>query len=315
MKLPAPSDTTRGVLFGLSAYTMWGCFPLFFALFEGIPAFEVLIHRILWSSLFLAIVVTLLGRWAPVRAALREPRRLGRVLACAALIALNWGVYIYAVETRHVLQASLGYFLTPLVNVALGMIVLREQMARLQGVAVVLAGAGILVQLTLLGTVPWISLVLAVSFGTYGLLRKQVPLDGLSGLFVETLLLLPLGLLALAWLHQAGDSHFGEALSPALLLVASGVVTALPLLAFAGAARRLRLSTVGFLMYINPTIQFTLALLVFNEPLSQIQLASFVLIWAALALYSWSSWQVRQRALAAGVDPVARVATEAPLRR
>ncbi|MDX1636204.1 MAG: EamA family transporter RarD, partial [Marinobacter sp.] len=288
MNPPAPTEATKGVLFGVAAYTMWGCFPLFFALFEGTPAFEVLVHRIIWSSLFLAVVVSVLRRWAPVRAALREPRRLGRVLACAALIALNWGVYIYAVETRHVLQASLGYFLTPLVNVALGMIVLREQMARLQGIAVVLAGAGILVQLALLGTVPWISLVLAISFGTYGLLRKQVPLDGLSGLFVETLLLLPLGLLTLAWLHQAGDSHFGLALTPSLLLVTSGVVTALPLLAFAGAARRLRLSTVGFLMYINPTMQFALALLVFNEPLSKTQLASFVLIWAALALYSWS---------------------------
>lgn len=304
MTTSAPSDATKGVLFGLAAYTMWGCFPLFFALFEGIPAFEVLVHRIIWSSLFLAVVVSVLGRWAPVRAALLEPRRLGRVLACAALIALNWGVYIYAVETRHVLQASLGYFLTPLVNVALGMIVLREQMARLQGIAVILAGAGILVQLALLGTVPWISLVLAVSFGTYGLLRKQVPLDGLSGLFVETLLLLPLGLLTLAWLHQAGDSHFGLALTPSLLLITSGVVTALPLLAFAGAARRLRLSTVGFLMYINPTMQFALALVVFNEPLSEIQLASFALIWTALALYSWSSWQVRQRAIAARVGQV-----------
>lgn len=299
MTTPALSEATKGVLFGVGAYTMWGCFPLFFALFQGIPAFEVLVHRIIWSSLFLAIVVSVLGRWAPVRAALREPRRLGRVLACAALIALNWGVYIYAVETRHVLQASLGYFLTPLVNVALGMIVLREQMARLQGIAVVLAGAGILVQLALLGTVPWISLVLAISFGTYGLLRKQVPLDGLSGLFVETLLLLPLGLLTLAWLHQTGASHFGEALSPSLLLVSSGVVTALPLLAFAGAARRLRLSTVGFLMYINPTMQFALALLVFDEPLSDIQLISFALIWTALVLYSWSSWQVRQKAIAA----------------
>lgn len=292
---PNTSEATKGVAFGLGAYTVWGCFPLFFALFEGVPAYEILIHRIIWSSVFLAMVITLLRRWPPVKAALAHPKKLGRVLGCAVLIAINWGIYIYAVETRHVLQASLGYFLTPLVNVALGMLVLREQMARLQGVAVLLAGAGILIQLVLLGSVPWISLVLAVSFGTYGLLRKQVALDGLSGLFVETLLLLPVGLLALGWLNSVGIFHFADNAKVTTLLVASGVVTALPLLAFAGAARRLRLSTVGFLMYINPTLQFFIALFVFHEPMSTIQLTSFAMIWTALALYSWSAWQSSHR--------------------
>lgn len=288
-------ETTKGVVFGLGAYTMWGCFPLFFALFEGVPAYEVLTHRVIWSSAFLAIVITVLRRWTPVRSALAQPKKLSRVLGCAVLIAVNWGMYIYAVETRHVLQASLGYFLTPLVNVALGIIVLREQMARLQGVAVILAGIGILIQLVLLGSVPWISLVLAFSFGTYGLLRKQVPLDGLSGLFVETLLLLPLALLTLVWLGRQGLSHFIVDYRATALLMASGVITALPLLAFAGAARRLRLATVGFLMYINPTLQFLIALFVFQEPLSRIQLVSFVMIWIALALYSGSAWQESKR--------------------
>ncbi|MDX1799784.1 MAG: EamA family transporter RarD [Marinobacter sp.] len=290
------SETTKGVAFGLGAYTMWGCFPLFFALFDGVPAYEVLIHRVIWSSAFLAVVITVLRRWPPVRAALAQPKKLSRVLGCAVLIAINWGLYIYAVETRHVLQASLGYFLTPLVNVALGILVLREQMARLQGLAVILAGIGILIQLVLLGSVPWISLMLAFSFGTYGLLRKQVPLDGLSGLFVETLLLLPLGLLALTWLSSEGVSHFIQDTRATALLMASGVITALPLLAFAGAARRLRLATVGFLMYINPTLQFLIALFVFHEPLSPIQLASFMIIWVALALYSASAWQESKRA-------------------
>ncbi|MFY0988908.1 EamA family transporter RarD [Halomonas sp. C05BenzN] len=288
-------ETGKGVTFGLTAYILWGCFPLFFALFEGVPAFEVLIHRVIWSCVFLVGLVTLLGRWAPIHQALRQPRRLGRVLGCALLIALNWGLYIYAVETRHVLQASLGYFMTPLVNVALGMLVLREAMHRLQAVAVGLAALAIVIQLGLLGELPWISLALAFSFGTYGLLRKQVPLDGLSGLFVETLLLLPLGLLALSWLGQAGLSHFPGDIEISLLLVASGVITALPLLAFAGAARRLRLATLGFLMYINPTIQFFIALLVFREPLSTVQLGTFLLIWTGLALYSWSAWQSRPR--------------------
>lgn len=289
------SDATRGVLFGLGAYTLWGCFPLYFALFEGIPAFEVLIHRVIWSCVFLAGLITLMKRWAPVRAALGQPRRLGFVLGCAVFIALNWGVYIYAVETRQVLQASLGYFLTPLVNVAMGMVILRETITRLQAVAVALAGLAIVYQLALLGVVPWITLTLAFSFGSYGLFRKKVALDGLSGLFVETLLLAPMALLAWAWLASRGQSHFSDSAPDLLLLVSSGVVTAVPLLAFAGAARRLRLATVGFLMYINPTLQFLIAWQVFHEPLSPEKLISFAMIWCALALYSVSAWRGRPR--------------------
>ena len=247
------TDATKGVWYGLSAYTIWGCFPLFFALFEGVPAFEILIHRIIWSCVFLAVVISGLRRWPAVRAALANPKQLWRVLACALLIAANWGIYIYSVETRHVLQASLGYFLTPLVNVALGMLVLRERMGPWQMAAVVLAGVGILIQLAMLGELPWISLALAMSFGTYGLVRKQVVLDGLSGLFVETMLLLPVGLLTFGWLASEGMSHVGDSAYIGSLLMASGIVTAIPLLLFAGAARRLRLATVGFLMYINPT--------------------------------------------------------------
>ncbi len=283
----------QGVGYGLAAYLMWGCFPLFFALFDEVPAYEILVHRVLWSCVFLAGVATLLRRWGPVTEALARPRRLGRVFACAALIAVNWGLYIYSVETHRVLQASLGYYLTPLINIALGMLVLRERMSRVQGLAIGLAGVAIALQVALIGTLPWISLVLAFSFGTYGLLRKQVPLDGLSGLLVETLLLMPIGLLALGALSQAGLSHFLGDPRTTLLLMACGVVTALPLLAFAGAARRLRLSTLGFLMYLNPSVQFLIALFVFEEPLKPTQLATFVLIWIGLALYSWSAWQRR----------------------
>jgi len=284
------NDTTKGVVYGLGAYTLWGSFPLYFALFKGIPSWEVLIHRVIWSCLFLAVVISILKRWPPVVAALRQPRRLGYVLGCAVFIALNWGIYIYAVETRHVLQASLGYFLTPLVNVAMGLLILGERISRLQAAAVGLAAVAILYQLLLLGELPWITLVLAFSFGTYGLMRKKVELDGLSGLFVETLLLLPLGLLTLAWLSSQGLSHFSDSTYSALLLASSGAVTAIPLLAVAGAARRLKLSTVGFLMYINPTIQFLIALYIFHEPLSTAKLVSFVMIWVALSIYSWSAW-------------------------
>ncbi|MFV8572069.1 EamA family transporter RarD [Marinobacter sp. SBS5] len=292
----AVSETSKGVAYGLAAYTMWGSFPLYFALFEGIPAWEVLIHRVVWSCVFLAVVISLLKRWSPVKVALRYPKRLGFVLGCAIFIALNWGIYIYAVETRQVMQASLGYFLTPLVNVAMGMLILGERISRLQLVAVVLAAVAIVYQIVLLGVLPWITLALAFSFGTYGLMRKKVDLDGLSGLFVETLLLLPLGLLALAWLSAQGMSHLTDSASSALLLMSSGIVTAIPLLAFAGAARRLRLSTVGFLMYINPTLQFLIAMYVFHEPLGTEKLISFVMIWVALAIYSWSAWNGRARA-------------------
>ncbi|WP_017430414.1 EamA family transporter RarD [Vreelandella jeotgali] len=287
-------DATRGVGFGLIAYSMWGCFPLFFSLFNGVPAFEIVLHRILWSCLFLAGVITLMRRWEPVTAALRHPERLWRVLACALLIGFNWGIYIYAVETQHVLQASLGYFLTPLVNVGLGVIVLRETMVKAQLAALGLATLGIGMQFLLLNELPWLSLMLAFSFGSYGLFRKQVPLDGLSGLFVETLLLLPLALLVFAWLSHQGLSHFAQSPRTTVLLMSAGVITALPLLAFAGAARRLRLATLGFLMYINPSIQFLIALLVFHEPLSTVQLGTFALIWLGLGVYSWSAWQQTQ---------------------
>ena len=289
-------ENSPGIAYGVSAYMLWGCFPLLLALFDGVPAYEILVHRIVWSCVFLTLLITLMRRWAPVVNALAHPRRLGRVAGCAVLIALNWGVYIYSVETHHVLQASLGYFLTPLINVALGMLILRERMARLQGVAVALAVVGILVQLVLLGTIPWIAVILALSFGTYGLLRKQVLLDGLSGLFVETLLLLPLALLALAAMAQLELSHFTQDARTLMLLLASGVFTAVPLLAFAGAARRLRLATLGFLMYINPSMQFLIAVFVFKEAISSVQLASFALIWLALLLYSWSAWRGMQSA-------------------
>lgn len=288
-------EGAKGVLYGLTAYTLWGSFPLYFALFEGIPAFEVLVHRVIWSCVFLALLVTLLSRWKPIRAALAQPKKLGFVFGCAVFIALNWFFYIYAVETRQVLQASLGYFLTPLVNVGLGMLILRERISRLQVVAVALAATGILYQLLTLGVVPWITLVLAFSFGTYGLMRKKVELDGLSGLFVETLLLLPLGLIALAFISASGQASFTGDPAATALLVSSGIATALPLLAFAGAARRLRLATVGFLMYLTPSLQFLIAVYVFNEPISADKLLSFVMIWTALALYSWSAWSGRQR--------------------
>lgn len=293
---PSSQPARSGVMFGLSAYSLWGCFPLYFALFQGIPAAEVVLHRVVWSCVFLAIVVSVLRRWPAIRQAMANPKGLIWVAGCALLIALNWGVYIYAVETRHVLQASLGYFLTPLVNIALGMLLLQERITRLQAVSVALAATAIVYQLARLGDVPWIALMLALSFGGYGLMRKRVTLDGLTGLFAETLLLAPFSLVILAYLAVTNAGHFTDSRETALLLMSSGIVTAVPLLLFAGAARRLRLATIGFLMYINPTLQFLIGWSVFNEPLSSEQLFSFALVWCALAIYSWSAWQSRPSA-------------------
>ncbi|WP_110665404.1 EamA family transporter RarD [Salinicola halophilus] len=293
---PADDGPARaGVGLGLLAYTLWGCFPLFFALFGAVPAAEVLLHRILWSCVFLMGVVTLLGRWPGVCVGIRRPGTLLPVAGCAVLIATNWGLFIYAVETSRVLQASLGYFITPLVNIGLGMLALRERLGRWQAVAIGFAVGGIVLQLIWLGRLPWISLALAATFGTYGLLRKRIALDGLSALLAETALLAPVTLGAFAWLTATGTSHFTQSVSTGALLITSGVVTTLPLLAFAGAARRLRLATLGFLMYVNPSLQFLIALVVFDEPLSQAQSATFVLIWIGLAIYSVSTWRAHRR--------------------
>lgn len=282
-------EGAKGVGFGLLAYAMWGCFPLFFALFEGVPAFEILVHRIAWSCLFLCLVVTLARRWQPVLHAGRQPRLLARAALCAALIGFNWWLYIWAVGQHEVLQASLGYFMTPLVNVALGMLVLKERMTRMQLLALALAVVGMLIQLVRVGELPWISLAVAGSFGCYGLFRKQIPLDGLTGLLVETMMLLPLALLSLGWIYLQDASHFGQQGAVSALLVASGVLTALPLLAFAGATKRLALATVGFLMYINPSLQLVFALTVFGERLQPVELLTFCFIWASLGLYSAAS--------------------------
>ncbi|WP_106478063.1 EamA family transporter RarD [Phytohalomonas tamaricis] len=289
--LPADREHTKGIGFGLLAYGMWGCFPLFFSLFDTTPAFEILTHRIIWSCIFLLLLVTAVRRWQPVIKALACPPQLARAAVCALLIAFNWWLYIWAVGHHEVLQASLGYFMTPLVNVALGMLVLKERMNRLQRVALLLAITGILIQLIRLGELPWISLALAGSFGCYGLFRKQIPLDSLTGLLVETLLLMPLALISFGWLFIQDSSHFGQQWPTSILLIASGILTALPLLAFAGATRRLTLMTVGFLMYLNPTLQLIFALVVFDEKLTPVELVTFCFIWASLILYSVASWQ------------------------
>ncbi len=291
---PDPREARTGALFALGAFAIWSGFPLYFKLVADIPASEVLGHRILWSLLFVALLLAVRGHWQGVREALGSRPVRRRLALSALLVSVNWLVFIWAIANDHVLDASLGYFINPLVNVVLGVLLLGERLRRLQwlAVAVALAGVGNLVWQH--GTLPWIALVLAFSFGGYGLVRKQTPTDALSALFVETLLLAPLALGYLLVLDLGGTGHFlrGPLANDGLLLLA-GVLTALPLLLFGGAARRLRLSTLGLLQYAVPTGHFLLAVFAFGEPFTTAHAITFGAIWFALGLYSMDLLRAR----------------------
>ncbi len=281
-------EARRGVVYGLLAYGFWGLVPVYFKAVASVPPLEVLAHRVVWSALVLAAFVAARGRGAALLEAARDRRTLLTLGASAVLIALNWYVFIWAVGHGRVLQASLGYFINPLVNVLLGVVFLRERLRRPQVASVALAGAGVAWLAASQRQVPVIALVLAASFGLYGLLRKRVRADALTGLTAETLLLFGP---ALAWLLRRDAEgalvflHRDAGID--LLLLAAGPVTAAPLLWFANAARRLRLATVGFLQYLSPSLQFSLAVAAYGERFGPAHRVAFACIWAALALYSW----------------------------
>jgi chloramphenicol-sensitive protein RarD len=287
-----PEDHTRhehrlGLAYGFSAYLVWGFFPVYLKALAGAPVEEVLSHRVVWAFVFLLGVAAFTGRLAAVRAALVNRRALTVLAASTVLIAINWGVYIYSVMSGRMLESSLGYYLNPLVNVLLGVVILGERLETPVRWATALAALGVASMAASLGHLPWISVSLAISFGTYGLLRKIAPVGALTGLFVETLLLLPFLAGFLIARAAAGEGVFlaGNGTLDLLLLL-SGPATAVPLLCFAAAARRLPLSTLGFLQYLSPTIQFLLAVLVYREPFDRARLGAFVLIWAAVAVFA-----------------------------
>lgn len=283
----AATEARRGVVFGLLAYGSWGFFPLFFKALAAVPPLEVLAHRIVWSALFLLAYLGARGRLRDLAAVARDRRTLLTLTATTALIAVNWYVFIWAVARGHVLQASLGYYINPLVNVVLGFLCLGERLRPAQRWCVLLAAAGVTWLGVSFGRVPLIALVLAGSFGLYGLLRKTVRADAPTGLACETLLLLPAALALLLHARSTGQLVFRHAGARTdLLLLAAGPLTALPLMWFADAARRLRLATLGFLQYISPSLQFALAVAVFGEPFTPAHRVAFACIWLALALYS-----------------------------
>jgi chloramphenicol-sensitive protein RarD len=291
-RLEATGRSHTGFLYALGAYLAWGVVPAYFKLLAHVPPLVVLAHRILWSTLFLAVLLTVLRKWDEIRAILRSRRMMLTLLCSTVMIAANWFVFIFAISKGQVLQASLGYFINPLVNVLLGVLILHERLRAAQVFALLLAAVGVVILTVSTAGVPWVALSLAFSFGFYGLLRKTAPVGPVAGLSVETALLFPAALLvAMGSLGVSPDTNAAANFSRGTyaLLICSGVVTAIPLLLFAAGARRLRLSTLGFLQYLSPTCQFLLAVFVYHEPFSSRQLLSFALIWAGLAAYTLES--------------------------
>lgn len=286
-------EQRRGAWFALAAYGFWGLAPLYFKAVGHVAADDILAHRIVWSVLLLGVVLSLTRAWGKVAALCRDRRAMAWLLTSALLIGVNWGTFILAVISDRMLEASLGYYINPLVSTCLGVLLLGEQLNARRWVAVVLAAIGTAWLAWGSGGLPVISLVLALTFAAYGLVRKLAQVEALTGLFVETALLAPL---ALGWLWFLADAGRGAFLSMGpgtdLLLVSAGIVTTLPMLWFVGAARRLPLGLLGFFQYLAPTLQFLLAVLVFGEAFDQVRLVSFAFIWSAVALYVYDTLRV-----------------------
>jgi chloramphenicol-sensitive protein RarD len=297
------SHERRGTLLGVAAYLMWGLFPLFWPLLEPAGAVEILAHRVVWSLAFVGLL--LFGVRRAVGGLPRDRRRLSLLAVAAAVIAVNWGLYIWGVNHHHVVETSLGYFVNPLVTVALGVIVLGERLRAVQWTAVGIAAAGVVVLTVETGRPPWIALTLAFSFGTYGLVKKVVGVGAIEGLVVETSLLAPAALAYLLVIGATGSGTFhSHGAGHALLLAAAGPVTAVPLLAFAGAAATVPLSRLGLLQYLTPTIQFLLGVFVRHEPFGAGRVAGFGLVWVALAVFTADSLGHRRRQLALAAEAI-----------
>jgi chloramphenicol-sensitive protein RarD len=287
------ADNGHGALYALAAYLMWGIAPIYFKQLEGVGAGEILIHRVVWSFILLLAVILLAGRWHKIQQLFKQPKYLALLGLSSLLIAANWGLFIWAITHNLMLEASLGYYINPLFNVLVGMLFLGEQLRKLQWWAVALATLGVLIPLLKLGTLPWVALTLASSFCLYGLIRKKIPVDALSGLLLETALLLPLAIIYWSNLDSPTSDMLNNSLYMNSLLFAAGAVTTLPLLCFAAAARRMPLSTLGFFQYIGPSCMFLLAIGLYGEALQVDRLITFAFIWSALGLFSYDA--LRQR--------------------
>ena len=292
------------MFYAISCFLLWGLFPLYFKLLQDVSSFDIVVQRIFWSLLFLIVVLTWKRQWAWLGEVVRKPRVLLGFLISALLLSGNWVLYVWAVNSGRIVDASLGYFMSPLISVLLGYVILKEKLRPLQWLSVFMALGAVLWLTWINGALPWIGLVIAATFGIYGLLRKIAHLGALEGLALETILLAPLVLTILAVTAAHGDNGFLQA-SPTsqILLALSGPVTAIPLLLFARAARRIPLSLLGLLQYISPTMQLLTGVFIYDEPFDGPRLTGFVVIWAALAVYSveglWRLWSAKGRALSA----------------
>ncbi|MFE2038427.1 EamA family transporter RarD [Streptomyces scopuliridis] len=291
---------------------MWGLVPLYWPLLEPAGAMEILAHRMVWSLVFVAIGLLVLRRWGWIPELIRQPRKLGLIAVAATTISLNWGFYIWAVNTGRVVEASLGYFINPLVTIAMGVLLLKERLRPAQWTAVFIALAAVLVLAVGYGQPPWISLVLAFSFATYGLVKKKINIGGLESLAAETAVLFLPALGYLVWLGASGSATFGsEGTGQMALLAATGVVTALPLICFGAAAIRVPLSTLGLLQYLAPVFQFVLGITYFHEAMPPERWAGFSLVWLALAILTWDALRNARRTRSAALRLTAEAAASA----
>ncbi|QPC93940.1 EamA family transporter RarD [Mesorhizobium sp. INR15] len=298
-QIDAHAGARRGFLLALGAYLLWGLLPFYMKAVAHLPLAEVIAHRIVWSVPIAAAVLIWAGRTADFKAALRSPRTIAMAALTAALISVNWGIYVWAIAVDRTVETALGYYINPLVSVVVGALLLGERLDRLQIAAVVLAAVAVAVMTIEGGKLPWVSLALAFSFAAYGFFRKTLPIGPSQGFLLEVLLLSVPALAYITYLIATGQDHFvsGNSTDTALL-IGCGPVTAVPLLLFAFGAKLLRLSTIGIMQYIAPTMVFLIAVLIFNEPFGTIQAIAFGLIWAALAIYSWSMLTTARRAAA-----------------
>jgi chloramphenicol-sensitive protein RarD len=291
-------ESRRGFLLGVAAYSLWGMFPLYWPLLEPAGAVEILAHRMLWSAITMAVVVVLLRRTAHVRAVVRDRRTFAILTFAAVVISFNWAAYIWGVNNGRVVETSLGYFINPLVTVLMGVFILGERLRRLQWLAVGIAGLAVVVLTLDYGRLPYVALVLAFSFGSYGLAKKQAGVDAITSLTVETAVIAPIAGVYIAWLVASGASSFGsEGLGHALLFTTTGVVTAIPLLCFGAAAIRVPLVVLGLLQYLAPVIQFALGVLLFREDMPPGRWVGFGLVWVALAIFTVEAINHRRRQL------------------
>lgn len=298
-------DAARGALVAAAGFLLWGLVPAYWKQMQGIAAIELITHRIVWSLVLLLGILAWQGRLGRVREGFASPRAVGLNLLSSVLLATNWTTYVWGVNTGHVIECSLGYFLTPICNVALGRLLLHERLRPLQWTAIAFATAGVGLLLLRLGTFPFIALTLALTWSSYGLLKKQSALGPMAGLTVETLLLFPLAAAALLWWHHTGEGALGRVdLRQHAYVLSVGVVTAVPLLCFAYGAQRIRLATLGLLQYIAPTAQFLIGLLVYREAFSRAEWGAYALIWCGLILYSGDSfWSQRGRLFRPSAPP------------